>query len=211
MRKHTEKELKAVLEAHRRWVARGFMGDGRANLSRADLSGANLSGVDLSGVNLYGADLYRADLSGANLSRANLSGVDLSGVNLSGADLSRADLSGANLSRANLSRADLSGAKGRPSCWPAPTAVLLANWGRVSDGLCRDLMRYDAACHPDPKAFQKWADGGPCPYSDVHVGRAALFVESDDCWDPKSRLKSPYSLMQRVIAEKMGPEEVAGD
>jgi len=126
--------------------------------------------------------------------------------------VSRASVSGASVSRASLSRADVSaaslrGAKGRPAHWPSPTMVLLADWGALSDGLTRDMMRYDAACHPDPSAFHRWAEGGPCPYNDFNVGRAAQFVERKACWDPKSRLKSPYSLMRRVIAEAMGPAE----
>jgi len=128
-------------------------------------------------------------LSGADLSRANLSGADLSG-----ADLSWAYLSGADLSRANLSGAHL----------PSPTAVLLASWGHVSDDLTRDLMRYDAACHPDPPAFDRWSAGGSCPYAGVKMGRAAHFTESRDLWSPGPS-ERPYDLMIRVLAEKCPP------
>ncbi len=153
----------------------------RANLSWANLSRANLSGADLSG-----ADLSWANLSGANLSRANLSRANLSRADLSGADLSWADLSGANLSRANL----------------CPVIVLLSNLGALSDDLTADLMNYDAANYPNPKAFASWAKGGLCPYSGVKVQRVANFQERKDCWKPRRKLLTAFELMKRVIREK---------
>ena len=129
------------------------------------------------GANLRGANLYGADLRGANLRGANLYGADLRGANLYGADLR-----GANL--------------------PAPTALLLANWGAVSDNLCRDLMTYDAACHPDPTLFTKWAEGGPCPYATIKIERAALFTEVKTLWKENLPLCRPYDLMIRVLKEK---------
>ena len=124
--------------------------------------------------------------------RTNLCGADLRGADLRGADLYGADLRGANLCGANLRGANL----------PAPTMILLAYWGEVSDDLCRDLMAYDAACHPDPTAFDRWAQGGACPYSGVKVERAAQFQEKRSLWDAKAPLCRPYDLMQRVLAEK---------
>jgi hypothetical protein len=186
-----------------------------ANLSGADLSGANLSGANLryanlSGADLSGADLRYANLSGANLSDANLSGANLSDANLSGANLSDAnlryanlsgaDLSGADLRYANLSGADLGYANLSGADLPSPTIVLLARW-TVSDILCRDLMAYDAACHPDPMAFTAWARGGPCPYNDVKVQRAANFKEKRELWDANAVLSRPYDLMIRVLTE----------
>jgi len=162
----------------------------KAALLLAISSGANLRYANLSGANLRGADL-----SGANLSDANLSGANLSGANLSDANLSGANLSDANLSDANLSGADLSGAN-----LPSPTIVLLTRW-TVSDILCRDLMAYDAACHPDPMVFTTWARGGPCPYNDVKVQRAANFKEKRELWDANAVLSRPYDLMTRVLTE----------
>ena len=186
----TPQELRSILEAHARWIQ--GQGGGRADLSGADLSGANLSG---------------ADLSSAYLSSANLRGAYLSGANLSGADLSSANLRGADLRGANLSGADLNGAKWNAfTSWPAITAVLLANWGTVSDSLCRDLMRLDAACHPDNRAFDEWARGGPCPYNNVRVGRAASFQENKALWSPGP--VQPYDVFQRLLAEKLIWEDV---
>ena len=75
-------KLAAVLAAHKEWVDRRMVGDGRADLSEADLRGADLRWADLSGANLR-----KADLSGADLRRANLRGADMSEANLRGANL----------------------------------------------------------------------------------------------------------------------------
>ena len=144
------------------------------------------------------------DLSGADLSGANLSWVDLSGANLSGAYLAGANLSGAYLLGAHLSGAYLAGANLSGATLPSPTVVLLADWGAVSNDLTRDLMRYDAACHPDPTAFDRWAGGGAFPYDGVKVGRAAHFKERRDLWSPGPS-ERPYDLMVRVLAEKCPP------
>ena len=81
------------------------------------------------------------------------------------------------------------------------TMVLLASWGTVSDGLCADLMLFDASCHPDNTAFDRWAAGGPCPYSGAHVQRACSFQEEKALWG-KGTLCKPYDLMLRLFQEK---------
>ena len=111
-----------------------------------------------------GAETNKADLGGADLSWADLRGADLSWANLREADLRGADLGGADLSRANLIGI------------PAPI-VLLAQWGTLPDALTLDLMRYDAANHPKPERFSRWASGGPCPYAGLSIARAANFQE----------------------------------
>ena len=137
------------------------------------------------------ASLYGASLSGANLRGANLRGASLSGANLIGASLSGANLTGANLIGANLIGANL----------PATTMMLLAYWGDVSPELCRDLMRYDAVNHPDPKSFDLWAAGGPCPYKGAKIERAANFTHQASLWSP-GEAPSAYQLMVRLIREK---------
>ncbi len=181
-----------------------------ADLYGANLCGADLYGADLRGANLCGADLRGADLRGANLRGANLYGADLCGANLYGADLCGANLRGANLRGANLYGANLYGANlcGANLCGadlPSPTVVLLARWGNVTEELCRDLMTYDASCHPDPTLFTKWAEGGPCPYSHIKVERAAIFVEVKTLWKENLPLCRPYDLMTRLLAEKCPP------
>ena len=107
------------------------------------------------------------------------------------ANLRDADLRGANLGGAYLG--DVRGL--------VPAVVLLASWGTVSAGLCRDLMRWDAANHPDPGAFDRWAAGGPCPYDGVLASHAAQFVQSKEHWSP-GPCPRPYDLVVRVLAEK---------
>ena len=174
--------------------------------SGADLSGANLRGADLYGANLRGADLYGANLRGANLyganlRGANLRGADLRGANLYGADLYGADLRGADLYGANLYGADLYGADLYGAYLPSPQMVLSAQWNVVSNKLTADLMQYDAISHPDKKAFDKWAKGGPCPYDGVKVQRAANFQQDPTLWK-KGKIDTPYNLMVRVLREK---------
>ena len=178
-----------------------------ADLIGSDLSGAKLTWATLTGANLRGASFSGSDLSWATLIRANLIEATLTGSNLSGANFSGSDLTGATLIRANLIEATLTGstligAEIKDVKWPSPTMVLLADWGKVSDDLTRDLMRLDAACHPNPAAFDRWVDGGgPCPYEDVNVQRAASFAERKECWKP-GRPPKIYNLMCRVLEEK---------
>ena len=178
----------------------------------ADLRGANLRGANLPGADLYGAYLDGADLDGAYLDGANLRGANLRGANLRGADLYRADLRGAYLRGANLRGADLDGADLRGADLdgadldganlPSPTMILMASWGSVSDLLCRDLMNFDAACHPNPLKFEAWAKGGECPYQGEKVQRAAIFSENRLLWDATAPMCRPYDLMVRLMGEK---------
>lgn len=138
--------------------------------------------------------LWLAKRGGA---RANLYGADLYGANLQYADLQYANLQGANLYYANLYGADLHGAD-----LPAPTMLLLADWGDVSPRLCRELMRYDAANVPDgTKRFDAWAKGGRCPYTDLKIQRVANFMQNPKHWEP-GLAKSAYDLMVMCIRER---------
>jgi hypothetical protein len=162
------------------------------------LDGADLRGVCLHETNLDGAHLKHVDLHGVDLYDANLRDADLREVNLRGADLR-----GANLNRANLCDADLCETK-----LPAPSMVLLAQWGKVSNALCIELMRYEAANCPDPKVFDRWGEKGfewdeewVCPYVDCDIDRAAHFDERSELWSPGSSMR-PYDLMAMVLKEK---------
>jgi hypothetical protein len=79
--------------------------------------------------------------------------------------------------------------------------VLMASWGSVSAELCADLMMYDASCHPNQNAFDKWAAGGPCPYEGVNVQRACNFQERKELWG-KGKFRKPINLMLRLFKEK---------
>jgi len=108
--KYDGKNLKEVLEAHKRWVSSSDPDEyDRADLSEADLHGANLFRVDLSGANLYKANLSGADLREAKLCEANLYRADLHGAKLYETDLFGADLYGADLHETNLYRTNLHG------------------------------------------------------------------------------------------------------
>ena len=187
----TQAELKIKLELHLKWL-HGEDGGERANLRIADLSGA-----DLRSANLRSADLRSANLSGANLRSANLRSANLRSADLSGADLRSANLRSADLRSANLSGADLSGAD-----LPAPTMLLLASWFSVSAELTLELMRYDAANHPEPSKFDEWAKGGECPYADVKWQRCANFHENRELWKPGKTTKSALELVMMLFAEK---------
>jgi len=182
-----------------------------ADLTYTKLTCADLTGANLRDATLRDADLTRADLRDADLSDANLTGATLTGANLTRADLRDADLSDANLTGATLTGADLSDANLTDATLtganlPSPTMVLLASWGSLSPALTVDLMRYDAACHPDPARFDEWAvdDDGRCPYDGTSVQRAANFAESRELWREHGNgpCPRPYDLMTRVLGEK---------
>jgi hypothetical protein len=167
---------------------------------RRDFNSANLEDANLHDANLRGANLYGADLEDANLHGANLRGADLRGASLYGADLEDANLRGADLEDANLHGANLEDANLHGANLPSPTAMLLAYWGSVSNALCVDLMRFDAWCHDDPAAFDRWADGGPCPYDSKSYQRAANFRECRELWSPGDPPRV-WDLMIRCIKE----------
>ena len=84
-----QKQLKEILELHRKWL---FNIDGgiKADLRSANLRSANLRSADLSYANLRSADLSYADLRSADLSYADLRSADLRSADLRSADLSYA-------------------------------------------------------------------------------------------------------------------------
>jgi hypothetical protein len=181
----TEFEIRHWLE--NRVIEKEVAGSLKQALERLVRRGADLSGADLSG----------ADLSGAYLRGAYLRGAYLRGADLSGADLRGADLSGADLSLAKYSKT---------TKWPAPTILLLAAWGGVTEDLCKALMRFDAANHPKPESFSRWAAGGSCPYADVLFERCARFQEKASLWTPgllNDPAKSALELAQLLINEKL--------
>jgi hypothetical protein len=187
-----------------------------SNFRRTDLMRANLDNACAGECNFLHANLYEASLENTKLARCNLSCVDLGRANLnnaylgysnfSGAYLKGASLVGANLSETVLNGVFLADVDLTGAALPSPTMMLLANWGRVSDELTRDLMNYDAFCHPKPERFDNWAKSGPCPYSfpdkELAVQRAAVFSENPKLWDPSAPLQRPYDLMIRLLKEK---------
>ncbi len=187
----------------------------KLNLRGADLRGARLQGMNFSGMGLEHVDFTNAHLEDANFEgscldsacfrRATVSGANFTDADLEDADFFTADARGANFENAscidaNFMWAWLTKAKFK-NVWKLNTAMfLLANWGRVSDQLTTELMRYDAANHPDPELFKAWADGGHCPYSSREVTRVAKFAEAEGLYKP-GKSKSAYELMQMVVKE----------
>ena len=106
MRTYTQKELKEILDLHKKWLNNARSG-ARANLRSANLRSANLRSADLRYADLRSADLRYADLRSADLRSADLRYADLRYADLSYADLRSADLSYADLRSANLRYADL--------------------------------------------------------------------------------------------------------
>ncbi len=83
---------------------------------------------------------------------------------------------------------------------PSPIQLLQCNWGKVSDELTLELMRYDASNHPDPKKFDSWAKGGNCPYQ-KGFARCAYFEEKRELWKP-GKTKSARELVIALLKEK---------
>jgi uncharacterized protein YjbI with pentapeptide repeats len=104
------KELKAVVEKHRAWLAGEAKGVS-ANLAGADLTDANLTRANLTRANLMDANLMDAHLAGANLTDAYLVGANLAGANLTDAYLVGANLMDANLADTKCDPANIPNAK----------------------------------------------------------------------------------------------------
>lgn len=83
-------------------------------------------------------------------------------------------------------------------------SILLSNWGRLSPELTSLCMAYDAQNHPEPSKFTDWAKGGPCPYNNISLNRAVLFLEDSTLWKPEL-LNTPINtidLIKKLFAEK---------
>ena len=180
--------IQETIRLHKAWL------DNASDGVQADLTNANLSSANLSSANLRGADLRDA-----NLRDANLFGANLYDANLRDANLSSANLFGAKLKYANLTGADLRGANLRGADLPSPTEMLQCNWGTLSDDLTKDCMAFDVSCHPDPDAFLRWKEGGPCPYSGAKFQRAVRFQERQDLYDPNRPIPRVWDLMVALL------------
>ena len=213
MSEYTQDEIKNILIQHANYLKTGegirtdlsSVNLRNADLRNADLSYANLRNADLRNANLSYANLRNADLSGANLKNADLRNADLSGANLRNADLRNADLrnadlSGADLRNTDLRNADLSGANLRNTNLPAPTLVLLANWGKLSNETTLALMRLDASAHPDSTLFDIWKEYGECPYSNSNIERVANFKENHKIWS-QGPAPTIWEAMSMVLTE----------
>lgn len=186
-----------------------------ANLSYATATGANFKNSNLIEANLANGFFNQAkfddgQVSGANCYRTHLNyssfqRVNALNINFSFALLRQADFTDAELRRANFCHAQLNKNCFRGALLPAPTAILLADWGQVSDKLCKSLMRYDASNHGDPEAFNLWKENLTCPYKNHKSDRLAHFSERVQLWTPallKRPPKTAYKLMIELLREK---------
>lgn len=166
----------------------------RGFAARLDLRGADLRGADFSNSRLIYSDLRGADLRGLRAHAVELTGTDLSGANLEGADLKDAVMAGVRLRGANLQSAKL----------PLPPDVLKAHWGRLSRPLTIEMLRYVAACHPDPVAIDVWAKGGEVTAEFVRGFAARFDPPPRTAWTP-GPCPRPYDLMNLALAEVCPP------
>lgn len=79
MRTISQKELKEILEKHKKWLTDEDAGE-RADLRNADLRGVDLQGADLREANLRFTCLQCVHLQEANLWNANVYGADFKAV-----------------------------------------------------------------------------------------------------------------------------------
>jgi uncharacterized protein YjbI with pentapeptide repeats len=164
-----------------------------------------LRGFTFRYLNLAEATFSHMNLAYCRFHRCNLRGVTFYSCNLGDAQFHDCDLTGANLSYVNLTDAEIHGCNLTNAFLPSPTMMLMAEWGNCTRLLTRDLMRYDAANHPNPQAFIEWGKNwGECPYAVVSLQRAAHFKENRDLIRAdflKLPVKSAHSLMVRLLKE----------
>jgi len=182
----TNTDLPARLKRHQKWLDH-LSGGVFLELLHEDLRGADLGGANLTKANLQGADLRRVNLRGADLWRVNLREANLSEANLQGADLRKADLR-----EANLRGADLRGAK------YSVAGLLQCHWFSLSPKFTLELMRHDAeSCGVD--RMNKWAKGGPCPFS--FYERDYHFSEVASLWSPGTPTLRGRGLLEALAKE----------
>jgi hypothetical protein len=135
--------------------------------------------------NLMGADIVDSDLRGSNLSRANLMNSDLRGAKLMNSNIMGADLRGSNIELPQF-----------------PSIRLLSSFilGDLSPELTLELMRRDAMAHPHPELFDKWANGGDCPYKDVE--RFWMFQVDREIWSPGLPQMTDRDLIVAICRER---------
>ena len=74
------------------------------------------------------------------------------------------------------------------------------NLKELSDNLTLELMRRDAWAHPNPQAFDAWANGGCCPYKNEE--RYWLFVLKKELWKPGPPEMRDSDLILAICREK---------
>lgn len=205
--------LQKALEAFHAEHPSGYLLN--AILKNQYLTGANLSGISFSrsvvqGMRFSDCDLHSCDFSGCSMNGTQFFGCNLQDASFSGADLggvhfTGCNLQGANFTETNLTNTHLRDCDVRRIYFPAPTMVLLMNWGVLSNTLTKLAMAYDASTHREPQRFDTWARAvvHPCPYLGEHYERSCLFHEQPGLWESKLKRKRihPYELMKLLVLE----------
>lgn len=162
---------------------------------RADLGNLRAQSADMRRSYFRDANLTNAVMIGANVSNSDFTeclmrNADMRGANLSASNFTRADMRDARLTGANFCGANLLGAQFTVGFNAPPLdvhAMLGADWSIVTrSDITRAMQLFDAECHGDPLAFDRWAESGngPCPYGgDEGIHRPLRFYESRECWD----------------------------
>lgn len=166
-------------------------------IDKADISWANLAGAKLTRASFFKSDLYGANLTGATLTESRLTMSRLAYANLTDATLCNAQLDNTILYMANLRGANLAGAK-----LNLHDALQIAFTDRE---LIAIAMQIDAANHPDPESFDRWAahDDCVCPFSLPNSYRLISGFEPDKTlWKPGKPKMSLYEFWLEVAASQ---------
>ena len=116
------------------------------------------------------------------------------------ADQWKADLWKANLREAELREANLRGVKMKFKFFPSIRFLSTLSLGKLPDNICLELMRRDASGHPNPEEFNKWANGGGCPYVDVE--RFWCFEPKKELWKPGKPEMEDRDLIMAICKHK---------
>lgn len=204
-----EKELRMVLDSHRRWL------DGEIGGEKASLGGADLGGMKLVGLNLLGADLCGANLEGADLSDSTLSNTNMEGANLAGAILDRAilteaclteaclkgaSLKGASLFRTDMTYADLRGANLQKANL---VQTLLYNAEFYGTTLRTALIGVGLTKAKDILAIGPIGSRGDITYAVNHPG--AIMIQCGCFWGPLEEWEAKCRSVHRDPAHLHGP------
>lgn len=198
-----EKELRMVLDSHRRWLD-GEIGGEKASLGGADLGGMklvglNLLGADLCGANLEGADLSNSILSNANMEGANLAGAILDKAILTKACLTKACLKGASLFRTGMSCADLRGANLQRANL---VQTLLYNAEFYGATLRANLIGVGLTGAKDILAIGPIGSRGDITYAVNHPG--AIMIQCGCFWGPLEEWEAQCRSVYRTSGQPHG-------
>lgn len=153
------------------------------------LRGLHFAGMHMPGVDLSCLDLSRCDFGGANIDGANLAGSTLIQTRFDRASAIGAKFNGCVMENASFVFARIKGADFRGASYLCALDMVRASWSSLRSDhendaeLIARMMRFDADHHPEGNApFERWADGGSCPYGGGSIRRPLHFGENGYVW-----------------------------